>query len=121
MDFCVWAPTKSEQLSAGAVYWRELGASYVAALCALPGVAEGAAKPHVAIPENNELDQIAKAVPPMIGAEYLTADVLADLWRGVDAAFDADSRKPALRAGIPQAPSSGLEPCWACTFQPCRE
>jgi hypothetical protein len=52
-------------------YWRELGASYVAALCALPGVAEGAAKPHVSIPEKNEFDQIAKAVPPMIGAEYI--------------------------------------------------
>ena len=71
-------------------YWRELGARYVAALCALPGVAEGAAKPHVAIPEKNELDQIATAVPPMIGAEYLTADVLADLWRGMDRAFDAE-------------------------------
>ena len=71
-------------------YWRELGASYVAALCALPGVAEGAAKPHVSIPEKNEFDQIAKAVPPMIGAEYLTADVLADLWRRMDAAFDAE-------------------------------
>ena len=71
-------------------YWRELGARYVAALCALPGVAEGAAKPHVAIPEKSELEQIATAVPPMIGAEYLTADVLADLWRGMDGAFDAE-------------------------------
>jgi Helicase conserved C-terminal domain len=71
-------------------YWRELGARYVAALCALPGVAEDAAKPHVSIPEKNELDQIAAAVPPMIGAEYLTADVLADLWRGMDAAFQTE-------------------------------
>src|SRR5271154_3734949 len=71
-------------------YWRELGGRYVAALCALPGVAEGATKPHVSIPEMNELGQIATAVPPMIGAEYLTADVLADLWRGMDAAFDAE-------------------------------
>jgi non-specific serine/threonine protein kinase len=30
------------------------------------------------------------AVPPMTGAEYLTASVLADLWRRVDAAFDAE-------------------------------
>jgi non-specific serine/threonine protein kinase len=50
-------------------YWRELGARYVAALCALPGVAEGATKPRVSIPEKNELDQIATAVPPMIGAD----------------------------------------------------
>ena len=71
-------------------YWRELGARYVAALCALPGVAEGATKPRVSIPEKNELDQIATAVPPMIGAEYLTADVLADLWRSMDRAFDVE-------------------------------
>jgi len=34
-------------------YWREVGACYVAALCALPGVAEGATKPRVSIPEKN--------------------------------------------------------------------
>ena len=33
---------------------------------------------------------MAAAVPPMTGAEYLTASVLADLWRGIDAAFDAE-------------------------------
>ncbi len=33
---------------------------------------------------------MAAAVPPMTGAEYLTASVLADLWRGMDAAFDAE-------------------------------
>jgi non-specific serine/threonine protein kinase len=77
-------------------YWREVGACYVAALCALPGVAEGATKPRVSIPEKNELDQIAAAVPPMIGAEYLTADVLADLWRSMDAAFDAELAEATL-------------------------
>ena len=77
-------------------YWREFGAHYVAALCSLPGVAEGATKPHVSIPERNELDQIATAVPPMIGAEYLTADVLADLWRGMDAAFDVELAEATL-------------------------
>ena len=71
-------------------YWREFGARYVAALCALPGVGEGAIKPPVTLPERRELDQIAAAVPPMMGAEYLTTDVLADLWRGMDSAFDAE-------------------------------
>jgi non-specific serine/threonine protein kinase len=44
----------------------------------------------VPIPGGGEFDTIAAAVPPMIGAEYLTADVLANLWRGIDAAFDAE-------------------------------
>lgn len=77
-------------------YWRAFGARYVATLCALPGVAEGATKPHISIPEKGELEQIATAVPPMIGAEYLTVDVLADLWRGMDAAFDAELADAAL-------------------------
>jgi len=70
-------------------YWREFGARYVTALCALPGIAEGT-KPAVPIPADGELAKMAAAVPPMTGAEYLTAPVLADLWRGMDAAFDAE-------------------------------
>ena len=71
-------------------YWRELGARYVAALCVLPDIGEGGIKPRVPIPEDGELDQIAAAAPSMIGAEYLTAGVLADLWRDMDEAFDAE-------------------------------
>jgi non-specific serine/threonine protein kinase len=71
-------------------YWREFGARYVTALCALPGIGEGGAKPPVPIPAAGELNKMAAAVPPMTGAEYLTAAVLADLWRDMDAAFDAE-------------------------------
>src|SRR5216683_6247806 len=71
-------------------YWRELGTRYVTALCALPGIGEGRSKPHVPAPADGELDRMAAAVPPMTGAEYVTPDVLADLWRGMDAAFDAE-------------------------------
>jgi non-specific serine/threonine protein kinase len=71
-------------------YWRELGARYVTALCSLPGLAEGQRKPAVPAPADAELNTMATAAPPMTGAEYLTAAVLADLWRSVDAAFDAE-------------------------------
>jgi superfamily II DNA or RNA helicase len=71
-------------------YWRELGSLYATALCALPGIGENGAKPLVPIPTDSTLDRMAAAVPPMTGAEYLTAAVLADLWRSVDAAFDAE-------------------------------
>src|SRR5437016_11759048 len=50
-------------------YWREFGVRYVTALCALPGIAEGA-KPAVPIPADGELAKTAAAVPPMTGAEY---------------------------------------------------
>lgn len=71
-------------------YWRELGTRYVTALCAVPGIGEGLDKPHVQAPADVQLDKMAAAVPPMDGAEYLTTAVLADLWRDMDAAFDAE-------------------------------
>src|SRR2546425_10498385 len=33
---------------------------------------------------------MAAAVPPMMGAEYLTASVLANLWGEIDSAFDSE-------------------------------
>jgi SNF2-related domain/SNF2 Helicase protein/Helicase conserved C-terminal domain len=71
-------------------YWRELGTRYVTALCALPGISEGRTKPPVPAPADGELDRMAVAVPPMVGAEYLTSEVLAHLWQGMDAACDAE-------------------------------
>jgi superfamily II DNA or RNA helicase len=71
-------------------YWRELGTRYVGALCALPGIAEAKSKPEVPPPADEELSWLAAIAPPMIGAEYLTAAVLAALWRAIDTAFDAE-------------------------------
>jgi superfamily II DNA or RNA helicase len=71
-------------------YWRDLGTRYITALCALPGLGEASAKPAVAAPGEGELDTLAAAVPPMTGAEYLTSAVLAELWRQIDAACDAE-------------------------------
>ncbi len=74
-------------------YWREFGARYVTALCALPGIGEGGAKQAVPTPTAGELDKMAAAAPPMTGAEYLSAAVLTGLWRDMDAAFDAELAK----------------------------
>jgi superfamily II DNA or RNA helicase len=71
-------------------YWRELGTRYVTALCAVSGISENFNKPPVEAPADGQLDKMAAAVPPMDGAEYLTTAVLADLWRDMDAAFDAE-------------------------------
>jgi superfamily II DNA or RNA helicase len=90
-------------------YWRELGVRYVTALCALPGVGDGRTKPLVPIPPDGELDKMAAVVPPMTGAEYLTAAVLADLWRGMDAAFDAELADAKLSV---QEFLKGRHPAW---------
>jgi non-specific serine/threonine protein kinase len=61
-------------------YWREFGARYVTALCTQQAAP-------IAAPASDELDRIARAAPPMMGAEYLSAAVLEALWREIDAAF----------------------------------
>jgi len=90
-------------------YWREFGSRYVTALCALPDIGERVTKPPIPVPANGELDDIAATVPPMTGAEYLTAAVLADLWRGMDAAFDVELADAGLSV---QAFLKGRHPAW---------
>ena len=90
-------------------YWREFGTRYVTALCALPGIGEGRSKPPVPIPAHDELNRVATAVPPMTGAEYLTAAVLADLWRGMDSAFDTELAEAAVSV---QEFLKGRHPAW---------
>src|SRR5215216_6952689 len=90
-------------------YWRELGTRYVTALCGLPGLGEGRTKSPVAVPADDELSQMAAAAPPMTGAEYLSAAVLADLWRGMDSAFDVELAGAAV--SIPEFLKS-RHPAW---------
>ena len=71
-------------------FWREFGARYVTALCTSPGAV-------VAPPSVEDFATLAAGAPPMAGAEYLSATVLASLWGQLDAAFSAEleqSRQP---------------------------
>ncbi|WFU42036.1 DEAD/DEAH box helicase [Bradyrhizobium sp. CB82] len=90
-------------------YWREFGARYVTALCAVSGIADRSTKPPVAVPVDSELDHMVAAVPPMMGGEYLTADLLSNLWRDMDAAFDAELADARLSV---QEFLSGRHPAW---------
>jgi hypothetical protein len=93
-------------------YWRELGVRYVTALSALPEIGEGRDKPPIPAPANGELEQMVLAVPPMAGAEYLTATLLADLWHRIDAAFDAELAAANLTV---QEFLKGRHPAAACS------
>src|SRR2546427_3901404 len=61
-------------------YWREFGARYVTALCTRFDAQAPHSKVHVPSPPNEELEPLASGVPPMVGAEYLTAAILHGLW-----------------------------------------
>ena len=69
-------------------FWRELGAAYVTTLCTAPD-----ASPE---PPAADLDRMVSAAPPMTGAEYLTTDVLAALWRQTDAALRLELKESRL-------------------------
>src|SRR6266852_4369018 len=68
-------------------YWREFGAWYVTALCTQPDTEAPQQKVRVPTPPNTELNRLVMAVPPMTGAEYLTAEILQTFWQELDAAF----------------------------------
>jgi superfamily II DNA or RNA helicase len=92
---CLGADEVGTTLPPTLSYWRTLGARYVTALCALPGIGERSKRP-VPIEAAGELNTMVAAVPPMIGAEYLTTEVLANLWRDMDQAFDAELAQSTL-------------------------
>ena len=59
-------------------WWRDFSARYVTALCATTEV--GDSDWVIAAPAAQDLDEWVINVPPMTGAEYLTAEILVDLW-----------------------------------------
>jgi superfamily II DNA or RNA helicase len=67
------------------VWWRDFGSRYVAALCihaasAEGGQADASVPPEVPTPDEVELASLVLTAPMMRGAEYLTPEVLRDLW-----------------------------------------
>ncbi len=88
-------------------YWRAFGARYVTHLCAMPNVQE--AKFSVPPPTDAELEQLAEAAPLMTGAEYLDANVLAELWQAMDQAFALERTEAGLAV---QDFLKRLHPAW---------
>jgi superfamily II DNA or RNA helicase len=68
-------------------YWRDFGARYVTALCVQEQSDATSRVTSVAPPPEDDLERLAQAVPPMPGAEYLTATTLHGLWLEIDMAF----------------------------------
>ena len=62
-------------------YWRDFAALYLTAVCHTP---EGAELSPVPAPGPDRLAEMALSAPPMLGAEYLTPDVLERLWTTLD-------------------------------------
>ena len=90
-------------------YWRDFGIRYVTALCTQPDVAEIGAVVNVPIPADEQLHALARAAPPMTGMEYLTSDILRELWILLDEAFRSDLAGSGMSV---QAFLKRLNPAW---------
>ena len=86
-------------------WWRDFAARYVTALCATPEGADIA----VAIPDAAVLDALIGDLPPMVGEEYLSPEVLAALWAQLDAALRAELSAAKLPL---QAYLKACHPAW---------
>jgi hypothetical protein len=71
-------------------YWREFGARYVSAVCGQQELDTCRSHTIIGPPPLEELEKLAAAAPPMVGAEYLTSTVLEALWNELGAAFQSE-------------------------------
>ena len=93
-------------------FFRELGKSLLRAACAAPSDFDDG---RALEPPLDELAQHAAAVPPMTGAEYVDAALLADVWRETDALL----RVEAKAAGGLAAYLKERAPLWSVVGRVC--
>ena len=102
-------------LPPGLAYFRDFARQFVARLCRTPELE--AQRDRVRVPPEGEaLHAIARAVPPLPGAEYLDAGVLARLWSGMEAAFQDEVR---AWPGTVQAWLQARHPLWNLVGRVC--
>lgn len=73
-------------------FFRDLGRDFVTAICAEPALEELRDAIDLA-PRAERLEELARAVPPMRGAEYVTPECLGHLWMDAQSYFKRDLRK----------------------------
>jgi len=61
-------------------YWRSFAGGYLTRLCQTSDPSRAETPP----PDADDLDTLVRNAPPMPGAEYLTGDALATVWRELD-------------------------------------
>jgi superfamily II DNA or RNA helicase len=65
-------------------WWRELARRFLTQLCHTAGLEQAQELAALPPPVEADLAALADTAPPMRGGEYLNAEVLARLWRGLD-------------------------------------
>ena len=73
-------------------WWRDFAGRYVTKVCA----SSESDAINVAVPDDNALAALVASAPPMVGAEYLSVDVLRTLWTRMDTALRSEVSACAL-------------------------
>jgi non-specific serine/threonine protein kinase len=71
-------------LPPAAAWWRELARRFLTQLCHTAGLDQAQELAALPPPAEADLSALADTAPPMRGGEYLSADMLARLWRSLD-------------------------------------
>ncbi len=79
----------STHLPASIAFFRDLGRLYVEAVCRQPDL-ETSRDVTAIEPPHDDLIAMASAAPPMLGAEYVNADLLAALWTSLERALRSE-------------------------------
>ncbi|HEX3656780.1 MAG TPA: DEAD/DEAH box helicase [Pirellulales bacterium] len=80
-------------LPPGLSWARGFASDYLTRLCHTPGLGEAGEIAAVAPPPEDELAAVAQRCPPLLGSEYLTAEVLAAWWGELDELVRAEARQ----------------------------
>jgi non-specific serine/threonine protein kinase len=83
-------------LPAALGFWRAFAMRFVTALCGRDGTATAATLAPISAPPPELLAALVDEAPPMPGGEYLSAAVLAALWRDLDDALRAELKDSPL-------------------------
>lgn len=72
-----------DNLPPALVFWRDFAGLYFSELCHLPSVDLQEIEA-ILPPTETDFTQLAFSIPPMLGAEYCTAEVLNRIWQSLD-------------------------------------
>ena len=89
-------------------FWQGFAGRYVTRLCHIPESMAFDGEP-IGPPVEGELASVVLSAAPMVGGEYLTIEVLRDVW----AKLDAEARRLAARAGGLSALLAEIAPAYS--------
>jgi hypothetical protein len=106
------AASMPPDLPASLAFWHRFARLFVTRLCAATGVDGG---PRRLEAPRDELEDLARSAPELVGGEYLSTEVLENLWSEIDVAL----REAGKANGDVQSFLASLNPAWHLVGRVC--